>query len=248
MATDGLNTRLLYEALSRHGVVEAILLERPESAWKKIRRRLRKLPFWKVTGQLFFLVFLVPLLNLLAKKRVAEIQAQAGYKTRALPANRCIHVSSVNDAEVAQRIAEHNPDFIFVNGTRIIGQRLLSQLTAPVLNIHVGITPAYRGIHGGYWALYRNDAKNMGVTLHYVDRGVDTGKIIAQARITAAPNDSFATYPILQFVAGLELVDNFLQHGEASFAALADLPQQSEQHYHPGFFQYLLSRWFRGIR
>ena len=41
--------------------------------------------------------------------------------------------------------------------------------------MHAGITPQYRGVHGGYWAVVNNDPEHCGVTIHFVDKGIDTG-------------------------------------------------------------------------
>jgi folate-dependent phosphoribosylglycinamide formyltransferase PurN len=60
-------------------------------------------------------------------------------------------------------------------------QRKYSSINSKFVNIHVGITPKYRGVHGTYWALVNNDVENSGVTVHFVDEGIDTGNIINQA-------------------------------------------------------------------
>jgi folate-dependent phosphoribosylglycinamide formyltransferase PurN len=62
-----------------------------------------------------------------------------------------------------------NPDLVIVNGTRIISKKVLSSINSKFVNIHVGITPKYRGVHGTYWALVNNDVENSGVTVHFVD-------------------------------------------------------------------------------
>jgi methionyl-tRNA formyltransferase len=46
--------------------------------------------------------------------------------------------------------------------------------------VHAGITPRYRGTHGGYWVLLNNDPGHCGVTIHLVDPGIDTGSIVAR--------------------------------------------------------------------
>jgi methionyl-tRNA formyltransferase len=45
-------------------------------------------------------------------------------------------------------------------------QRKYSSINSKFVNIHVGITPKYRGVHGTYWALVNNDVENSGVTVH----------------------------------------------------------------------------------
>jgi methionyl-tRNA formyltransferase len=111
--------------------------------------------------------------------------------------------------------------------------------------MHVGITPKYRGVHGGYWSLVNNDENNFGVTIHYVDTGIDTGSIIYQATAARAPRDNFVTYPLLQLAAGIPLLKK----------ALDELPKAgnhtgkkdvSRLWSHPTAWGYLYRRLFKG--
>ncbi len=74
---------------------------------------------------------------------------------------------------------------VLVVGTRIISRKVLVAVAAPFINYHDGITPKYRGIHGGYWASAQSDLANFGVTVHLVDPGIDTGEVLYQARLQA---------------------------------------------------------------
>ena len=77
-----------------------------------------------------------------------------------------------------------------------------SAIDVPVINIHAGVTPRYRGVHGGYWALREGRPGLAGSTVHLVDPGIDTGGILAQATFTAGDADSIATYPLLHLACG----------------------------------------------
>lgn len=249
LATEGVTTNLLCEELARHGTIEIIILEQPESSLKKIKRRFKKLNFFNVIGQLFFLTLLMPFLRGGAKKRIAELISSGGYENSGLVTDKIERIKTINDIEILDIISRCKPDFIFVNGTRIISKKILDQIGIPVLNIHVGITPNYRGIHGGYWAIYNNDSKNFGVTLHFVDAGVDTGSVILQARFLPTKNDNFASYPVLQFIEGLKLVSQFLSSDSGKISPIEISKEtESKQYYHPAFFQYLFKRWFKGVK
>ena len=95
---------------------------------------------------------------------------------------------------------------VVVSGTRIIAARVLNCVPAVFINMHAGITPLYRGVHGGYWALVERNVDACGVTVHEVDTGVDTGRILGQTRITPNGEDNFVTYGFLQQAAGLPLL------------------------------------------
>ena len=96
-------------------------------------------------------------------------------------------------------LQELKPDLLIVNGTRIISKKTLESVSAPFINIHTGITPAYRGVHGGYWAVAKGKKNFFGTTIHYVDAGVDTGGIIEQVFAEPAKENNFYTYPYFQY-------------------------------------------------
>jgi phosphoribosylglycinamide formyltransferase 1 len=246
IATEGLATNLLYEQLENYFDVVQVILEQPEKTSAKIRRRFRKQPFFHVIGQLAFIGLLVPLMKRGSKKRIAQIITSAGFSGQGIPAEKILQIENINQDYVPEMIQRTTPAFVFVNGTRIIRKEILDAVGVPVYNIHVGITPAYRGIHGGYWALYHSDRENFGVTLHHVDPGVDTGAIIAQKILEPSKADSFLTYPVLQYCEGLRLINPNLHNLPARPSGALNM--RSKQHYHPRFFPYLMARWFRGVR
>lgn len=81
-------------------------------------------------------------------------------------------------------------DLIVLAGyMRIIGGTLLSAFSKKIINIHPSLLPAFPGLHGIKDA-YDYGVKVTGVTIHYIDAGVDTGPIIAQVPVCIAPEDS----------------------------------------------------------
>jgi folate-dependent phosphoribosylglycinamide formyltransferase PurN len=119
-----------------------------------------------------------------------------------------------------------------------------------VLNTHAGITPLYRGVHGGYWALAEGRPELAGTTVHFVDEGIDTGRIVDQAFIQVTPDDSFATYPYLHVAAGLSIL---IPAVERTLAGTLEprgprdaLPSRLRTH--PTLWGYLGTRLRRGVR
>jgi methionyl-tRNA formyltransferase len=150
-----------------------------------------------------------------------------------------MRVESVNSPEARDWLVRQRPRVAVINGTRIIAQRCLEATDAIFINTHCGITPQYRGAHGGYWALYANDAGNCGVTVHLVDAGVDTGGIIAQKRIAPGPGDNFATYPYLQLAAGLPLLIEAVRTTLRGALRPTAPSNEGGMWYHPTLWQYL---------
>ena len=79
----------------------------------------------------------------------------------------------------------------------------LDAVDAPFINYHAGINPKYRGQHPAYWARVEGDDENAGVTVHLVDKGVDTGEVIYQAPVAFSRNDNIATYQYVQLATGM---------------------------------------------
>lgn len=73
------------------------------------------------------------------------------------------------------------PELIVLAGyMRIIGPTLLEQYEGKIINIHPSLLPSFPG-RDGIRDAFTYGVKVMGVTVHYVDAGIDTGKIIDQA-------------------------------------------------------------------
>ena len=62
---------------------------------------------------------------------------------------------------------------------RYIGKVLLDNYEGRMINIHPALLPSFKGAHGILDA-FNYGVKVFGVTVHYVDSGMDSGKIIAQ--------------------------------------------------------------------
>ena len=77
---------------------------------------------------------------------------------------RVIRVPSVNSGKARRALREFSPQVVVVNGTRIICNETLCAVDAPFINTHAGITPLYRGVHGGYWALREGRPDLVGTT------------------------------------------------------------------------------------
>jgi len=83
-----------------------------------------------------------------------------------------------------------NPDYIALAGyMRIIGPTLLNEYEGRIVNLHPALLPAFPGKDGIGDAL-KYGVKVTGITVHFVDAGIDTGKIIAQKAIEIKQNES----------------------------------------------------------
>ncbi|MTD41771.1 phosphoribosylglycinamide formyltransferase [Erwinia sp. CPCC 100877] len=97
------------------------------------------------------------------------------------------------EAAILQLLEEKEVELIVLAGyMRIIGATLLSRFANRMINIHPSLLPSFPGTHGIQDAFEAGVAET-GVTIHYVDAGVDTGPIIAQERVAITAEDTLAT-------------------------------------------------------
>jgi phosphoribosylglycinamide formyltransferase-1 len=247
LASDGLSTRVIYHGLREEFDIVEVMLERKTSALKMLRHRARKLGMAQTLGQFGFILY-SRLLGRASRSRIELLLHRHGLSDAPIPAQVITHVASANERGVASRLRQCAPQAVVVNGTRILSKKLLAAVDAPFVNTHTGITPTYRGVHGGYWALTNDDLAHCGVTVHLVDAGVDTGGILYQALITPEADDNFTTYPILQLVQGLPLMRVALRDVAAGQLAPRVSEGPSRQWYHPTLLGYWKTRLRRGIK
>ena len=248
VGTNGKSTRILFNKLKEKYDVN-VVLEKKISKIQFYKYRLKKLGLIEVIGQIIFSVFSKFYLEKKSFSKFKTLYDKYNLNDQIIPVNKVSFVKSINSDLSKEIIKNHSSEYIIVSGTRIISNRILSIKNKKFINIHAGITPRYRGVHGAYWALINKDYFNRGVTLHYVDSGVDTGKIIAQSRIETAEYN-IVTYPVIQIGEGVELLIKFLENtfkdGNFTFSDYSgDL--DSRQYFHPTIWFYLYNSWFKGI-
>jgi methionyl-tRNA formyltransferase len=238
---------LLINYLAERFSVAQVVFEAPHTR-KMLRYRLRVLPWWVVAGQLLFLVYDRLVIRRRSRAKIAALLA--GHDTRP-PDGRLpvLDVDSVNTDDVRALLKNLQPGAVVVSGTGIIGKKTLACAPA-FINIHVGITPRYRGVHGGFWAVYEGRPDLAGTTLHLVDPGVDTGGILAQVPVKVDSNDTYRTLPVKQYLAALDAMADVVRSaldGKLQPYTRDDL--ESKQWYSPTPGQYLrFARRMRSLR
>src|SRR5262245_45703891 len=112
-----------------------------------------------------------------------EVRIDRGALHRTVGAGACS-----DPAEVAL-MAATRPDVVLVFGTGILRNPLLSEFGGRIINIHLGVSPYYRGAGTNFWPLVNRQPEYVGATIHYLDEGIDTGPILAHARPCIDPAD-----------------------------------------------------------
>lgn len=89
--------------------------------------------------------------------------------------------------ELADTIAKYEPDLVVLAGfMRLLAPSVVTRFR--IVNTHPALLPAFPGAHAIRDALAAG-VEATGVTVHWVDEGVDTGPVIAQLRVPVEPDD-----------------------------------------------------------
>ncbi len=250
LAGPGDTTDIVANWLDEHICCVTVVTEEPQSRVQLTRRRIKRMGWVTVLGQVIFVAVAMPVLRIRGQRRRNQILSESSMNDTTRPPD--FRVASVNSPETIELLARLEPHVVVVNGTRIISSRVLDAISCPVINTHAGLTPRYRGVHGGYWALAEGHPEEVGTTVHLVDSGIDTGRVLARAHFETSPSDSIVTYPYLHLAAGLPLLVDSV-HTVLNQQQLAPIDDNSPSvdsrlFIHPTLWGYLRLRATRGVR
>jgi methionyl-tRNA formyltransferase len=223
-----------------------VILETPESKRALLTRRAQKQGWVSVIGQLGTMV-----LTRLGKRffvgHAERIAAETGLETGPRPGQAIIEVPSANSPEFLTAIERLKPAVVLLAGCRLLSRRTLSAMPCPVLNYHAGITPGYRGMNGGYWALATGDAENFGATVHLVDAGVDTGGVLHQVRGKPGTGDNIGLYALRLAALSRDICIRSVKDALEGQLIPTNPDMPSKQWYHPTIWFYLWTGLTKGV-
>jgi methionyl-tRNA formyltransferase len=99
----------------------------------------------------------------------------------------------INSDEFLEWMIQYECDlFVSMSFNQIFRSALINLPALKTINCHAGKLPFYRGRNILNWALI-NDEKEFGITVHYVDEGIDTGDIILQRCYPISDEDDYST-------------------------------------------------------
>jgi methionyl-tRNA formyltransferase len=100
---------------------------------------------------------------------------------------------NINSVEFIKKVKEYNAElFVSMSFNQIFKREMINLPKYKTINCHAGKLPFYRGRNILNWALI-NDEKEFGITVHYVDEGIDTGDIILQEIYPITDDDDYST-------------------------------------------------------
>ncbi len=94
---------------------------------------------------------------------------------------------------IIEKIKRLNPNFIIAFGCSILREDFLKEFENKILNIHLGLSPYYRGSGTNFFPFYFKELQFLGSTVMKIDKGIDTGKIVTQIRPNFKKDDNIHT-------------------------------------------------------
>jgi len=97
--------------------------------------------------------------------------------------HKVIEYSRDSNKNLSYELERINPDIIITNWHKILDEEIVDKFEGKLINLHYSLLPSFGGLIGTapIEKAYERGCQYVGATSHYVDKGVDTGKIIAQA-------------------------------------------------------------------
>lgn len=245
------NIWLVNQLLAQHEVAGMVIERRPLALGAEVkaeRRRamIRRYGVLRTANKLLFNRLRPRLFEADAAATIAESffpdGAAVGY-SRSVPT---VVVKNINDAECLQFIRDQAPDVLAVCGTTVLKPTVFTLAPKGAVNIHTGITPEYRSADPIFWALYRGEPEKVGVTIHYIDSGIDTGAIIQQQTVPVYADDSLTTISARCVRQGAELYSKALfaiEDGTVTTITRTGVASRKFLSVDLGLAQYLLFRW-----
>lgn len=172
------NLRYLIKNMPDHSKIVGCVVAKASPFGKKESFLKKAFKTYKIFGLRFFIrysiKFLFSLLNfnnnlkLLLKKNKIEI----------------IKIDkNINSSYSVSTIKNYEPDILIsILGNQIFKKPIIELAPKGCLNLHSALLPKYRGLMPCFWVLKNNESYT-GVSVFYVDEGIDSGKIISQRKV-----------------------------------------------------------------
>lgn len=174
----GKNIKYLIKNIPQHSKIVGcvVLSASPYGMRKSFLQKAKET--WKVFGNIFFIHYTIKFIlskfnstnnvvNILKDNRIVPIFLEKG----------------INTNESLEKIREFKPDILIsILGNEIFKSKLLKLAPKGCINLHTSLLPKYRGLMPTFWVL-KNNEKETGVSVFYVDEGIDSGEIIIQEKL-----------------------------------------------------------------
>ncbi|MCG8689548.1 MAG: hypothetical protein MI892_32040 [Desulfobacterales bacterium] len=228
-----LNQLLDSDIFEFKGIVKARALPFSRKGARQLKRNLKKTGWqfgWLMVWQQLVQSFAFLINNLLPQRRKRLLPAWMIARKKGIP----VHYSdNVNDETCRNFIESFKPDLVIsAYFNQILKKEAIAIPKIGILNIHPGWLPAYRGAMCYFWVLKNGEQKG-GVSVHWIDEGIDTGELLAREQFEI--KEGWTQQKVLESTAviGAKLIKEVarkLQHGETP-KALSEIDSEQADYF-----------------
>lgn len=172
------NLKYLFKNLPKHSEVVACVVNevspfgKKETFYEKIKKT------YNVFGLKFFMHYALKFLKSKfdTSKKVYKVLKNNNIPIVSLEKN-------INHKDSVDLIKQYKPDLLVsILGNQIFKKQIFELAPKGCLNLHTALLPKYRGLMPTFWVM-KNNEKYTGVSVFYVDQGIDSGPILVQEKV-----------------------------------------------------------------
>jgi methionyl-tRNA formyltransferase len=177
----GATGEYLAHVLAQEKALQALVVETGAAARKRKLRRTFGGASIGLLGRFVDVAAIVALDRLGERRLRADVLEP--HRIAGWPSAPTITVTDANDVACRAFLTDATPDVLVVCGTAILREDILNIPRRYALNVHGAMVPAYRNVHGTFWATVQDDDENLGSSILHLTSGIDNGDIAAQRRL-----------------------------------------------------------------
>ena len=210
-----------------------------------LKNRIRKLGLFKIADQALLVLYRFLFESRKDKRAEKELFGSRLSSRDIKDGVDTLEVDNVNSDEVRDFIKSKNPQLVVVSAAPILKKKIIDAAERRIINLHPGFAPQYRGRYGSFWPIYCKEPELVGVTIHYVDEGVDTGAILIQQQVEYEPDDTLKIITYRQHKLGVDLLVKILSDFDTyALKAYHKTDCPNKNFIALGLTHYLAGRWW----
>jgi methionyl-tRNA formyltransferase len=115
--------------------------------------------------------------------------------------------NTINSIENVNFLKKLNPKLLLIHSTTLLKEEIVNYFSGRIINLHAGLSPYYRGSGTNLYPLVNKEPEYIGMTVHYIDLGIDSGNIILQGRPKIEVKDNVHTLGCKCLLIGAKLMN-----------------------------------------
>jgi folate-dependent phosphoribosylglycinamide formyltransferase PurN len=232
---------------SRYPFEGFVVIHRKRDWWGKyLWKRARRIGFAKVIDELLLRAYMVVIRGRRERRLLRELMVETQQKISPTYKRPPVHhIRNINSPEGQSKLRELAPDVCVLMVHPILSSKTFTIPRLGMLVFHPGVTPEYRGPHSAFWAVTNNEFWGIGWSLLKVDKGIDTGPVLAQGSSYTArpPEESYLIMQHRSHIDGIPHVVDVLRRLERGEQPVTPMVNRRSTNYtHPGLTDYLVLR------